>query len=180
MKRFLTVVAATAVAAAITIPAVADSGSPSDELGTFATCLRSHGIPVPTDLEGVAIKQWVGEHPDTPGLDAAFQACDPNPQGDKADAAAPQELVACLRNKGLTPPANLNDLKPWVLDQFKSESGKAALNACGLAAPEEKPAGGEDKKRTDAGPCGEDKAQPAAKASTSRARQPKLLTVPTT
>ena len=106
MKRFLTILAATAVAAAVTIPAVADNGSPADELDTFATCLRPHDIPIPADLKGIAIKQWVGDHQDTAGLEAAFKACDPNPrEGDKADDAAPEELVACLRGKGLQPPA---------------------------------------------------------------------------
>jgi hypothetical protein len=173
MKRFLTIVAATAVAAAITIPAVADSGSPADELGTFATCLRSHGIPVPTDLEGVAIKQWVGDHQDAAGMEAAFAACDPQPRG-KPDEAAPEKLVACLRAKGLQPPASMNDLKPWVLGQFDTPAGKSALNACGLAAPEEKPAPDE------AGPCGAAKARAAAKAGASRARRPKAQTSPTT
>ncbi len=105
MKRFLTILAATAVAAAVTIPAVADNGSPADELDTFATCLKAHGIPIPADLKGIAIKQWVGDHQDTAGLEAAFKACDPNPREvDKADDAAPQELVACLRAKGLSRP----------------------------------------------------------------------------
>ncbi|WP_028066385.1 hypothetical protein [Solirubrobacter soli] len=164
MKRFLTIVAATAVAAAITIPAVADSGSPSDELATFATCMRAHGVAIPADLEGVAIKQWIGDHQDAAGMQDAFKACDPNPrQGDKADNASPEELVACLRAKGLQPPANVNDLKPWVLQQFETDAGKTALNACGLAAPGEKPA--ED------GPCGgpdKAKASRAGRAKSSR------------
>jgi hypothetical protein len=164
MKRFLTILAATAVAAAVTIPALADSGSPNDELGTFATCLRAHDIPVPAGLEGVAIKQWVGDHHDSPGLEAAFQACDPNPRkGDKGDAAAPEKLVACLRAKGLQPPANLNELKPWVLGQFETAAGKSALNACGMAAPEDKPAAGEP------GPCGGDKQARVARARARRA-----------
>jgi hypothetical protein len=167
MKRFLTIVAATAVAAAITIPAVADDG-PADELGAFATCLRTHGIPVPAGLEGVAIKQWIGDHQDTAGLEAAFEACDPNPrQGDKADHAAPEKLVACLRTKGLTPPAALDDLKPWVFEQSKTDAGKAALNACGFA-------GVEDKRAAGGGGCGADKAE------ASRARKPKARTTPTT
>jgi hypothetical protein len=160
MKRFLTVVAATAVAAAITIPALADSGSPSDELGPLATCLRAHGFPVPAGLEGVAIKQWVGDHQDAAGLEAAFNACDPNPrQGDKADGQAPEQLVACLRTKGLTPPTGLNELKPWILEQSQTGAGKDALNACGFAAVEEKRGG-----------CGADEAE------ASRARKPKAKT----
>jgi hypothetical protein len=175
MKRFLTVIAATAVAAAITIPAVADSGSPSDELGTFATCLRTHGIPIPADLEGVAIKEWVGTHEDTPGLKAAFQACDPHPGDvDKADHAAPEKLVACLRTKGLEPPAGIEDLKPWIIQQSQTATGKAALNACGFAEPDEKPAA------EDGGPCGVHKASSASKARASRAQRPKAQTTPTT
>ena len=78
MKRFLTIIAATAVAAAVTIPALADGESPSsDRSATFETCLRAHGIPVPAGLEGRAFKEWIGAHPDTPGLEDAFQACDP-------------------------------------------------------------------------------------------------------
>ena len=42
MKRFLTIIAATAVAAAVTIPALADDGSPSpDGSAAFETCLRA-------------------------------------------------------------------------------------------------------------------------------------------
>jgi hypothetical protein len=177
MKRFLTIIAATAVAAAITIPAVADSGgSPDDELATFATCLRAHGVAVPTDLQGVAIKQWVGDHQDIAGMQAAFKACDPHPsQGEKADSQAPEKLVACLRDKGLQPPANLNDLKPWILGQSETAAGKSALNACGLQPPEDKPA------TEDAGPCGApDRAKAASKARASRVHRPKAQTTPTT
>ena len=175
MKRFLTIIAATAVAAAITIPAVADNGSPADELATFATCMRAHGVPVPTDLEGVAIKQWVGDHEDAEGLKAAFQACDPHPnQGDKADSAAPQELVACLRAKGLQPPANVSELKPWILQQSQTAAGNTALKACGFAGPEEKHA------VEDGGTCGAAKARAASKAGTSRPARPKAQTTPTT
>jgi hypothetical protein len=161
MKRFLTIIAATAVAAAITIPAVADNGSPSDELATFATCMRAHDVPIPADLEGVAIKQWIGDHADAAGLEAAFKACDPHPrQGDKADHAAPEKLVACLSEKGLQPPASIDDLKPWILQQSGTAAGKDALKACGFAGPEEKPA---------AGTCGDEKPAPARAA---RARKP--------
>jgi hypothetical protein len=175
MKRFLTILAATAVAAAVTIPAVADNGSPADELDTFATCLRAHDIPIPADLEGVAIKQWVGDHQDIAGMEAAFGACDPHP-GDveKADHAAPQQLVACLRTKGLEPPASLDDLKPWILQQSQTAAGKEALNACGFAGPDEKRAVG------DGGACGAAKARAASKAGASRAARPKAQTTPTT
>jgi hypothetical protein len=93
MKRFLTIVAATAVAATVTIPAIADNGSPADELSTFASCMRAHGVPIPADLEGVAIKQWIGTHEDASGLEAGFRACDPHPAG-KPDQAAPEKCGA--------------------------------------------------------------------------------------
>jgi hypothetical protein len=171
MKRFFTIIAATAVAAAITIPAVADSGSPPDELATFATCLRAHGIPIPANLEGVAIKEWVGAHRDTAGLDDAFKACDPKPrQGPKDGGPGPEELRACLTAKGLNPPTGLDELKPWVLQQSQTAAGKATLQACGFAGAEDTHA------VPDAGGCGADKAQ----AKTSRQRNPKTPATPTT
>jgi hypothetical protein len=167
MKRFLTIIAATAVAAAVAIPAVADNGSPSDELATFATCLRTQGIPVPADLEGVAIKEWIGAHPDLAGLDDAFAACDPKPrQGSKDDGPGPAELRACLTGKGLNPPASLDELKPWVLRQSETAAGKDALKACGFAGVEKKHA------VRDGGACGADKPQ----ASPSRAQRSKAPT----
>ena len=175
MKRFLTIIAATAVAAAVSIPAIADNGSPADELDTFGTCLKAHGIPIPAELKGIAIKEWVGAHQDTAGLEAAFTACDPNPrQGDKADSAAPQELVACLRAKGLQPPANVSELKPWILQQSQTAAGNTALKACGFAGPEEKHA------VEDGGTCGAAKDRAASKAGTSRPARPKAQTTPTT
>src|SRR4051794_35349646 len=118
MKRFLTIIAATAVAAAITIPALADSGSPADEVDTFAACLRAHSIPIPAGLEGAAVKEWIGAHPDAAGLDDAFTACDTKPREHaKDDGPAPEELLACLSAKGLNPPERLDDLKPWMLQQ---------------------------------------------------------------
>ena len=171
MKRFLTIIAATAVAAAITIPAVADNGSPSDEIDTFATCLRTHGIPIPADLEGGAIKEWVGAHRDTAGLDDAFKACDPNPpKGAKDGGPGPEELRACLTAKGLNPPARLDELKPWILQQSQTAAGKDTLKACGFAGVEDRHA------VEDGGTCGPDKPQ----AKTSRAQRPKPQTTPTT
>ncbi len=174
MKRFLTIVAATAVAAAVTIPAVADSGPPADELATFSSCLRTHGIPIPADLEGVAVKEWIGEHEDLAGLKAAFEACDPNPsQGRRDDAEEPEELRACLRSKNLDPPASLEALKPWVLEQSATDAGKAALTACGFG-------GVEEKRAIAGGACGADKARASRKAEASRAREPKAQTTPST
>jgi hypothetical protein len=149
MKRFLTIIAATAVAAAISIPAIADSGSPADELTTFATCLRAHGIPLPADVEGGAVKQWIATHRGTAGLDEAFKACDPQPRtGIKDGGPGPEELRACLTGKGLNPPAGFDELKPWVLQQSQTTAGKDALNACGFAGVEDKHA------VEDGGACG--------------------------
>jgi hypothetical protein len=175
MKRFLTIIAATAVAAAITIPAVADSGAPPDELATFATCLRAHDIPIPADLDGVAVKEWIGAHRDTAGLDGAFKACDPNPrQGPKDGGPGPQELRECLAGKGLNPPTGLDELKPWVLQQSQTAAGKDVLKACGFAGVEEKHA------VEDGGACGAGTGAGKAQARTSRARRPKAQTTPTT
>ncbi len=175
MKRFLTIIAATAVAAAVSIPALADNGSPADELDTFGTCLKAHGIPIPADLKGIAIKEWVGAHQDTAGLEAAFKACDPHPADpEKADHAAPEKLVACLRTKGLEPPAGLNDLKPWIIQQSQTDAGNTALKACGFGGVEEKHA------VEDGGACGAAKARAASKAGTSRPARPKAQTTPTT
>jgi hypothetical protein len=177
MKRFLTILAATAVAAAVTIPALADNGSPGDELDTFGTCLKAHGIPIPADLTGIAIKEWVGAHQDTPGLEAAFKACDPHP-GDveKADHAAPEELVACLRANGLEPPSNVADLKPWILQQDGTSAGRAALHACDFSTEHT------EKAAVEGGPCGSEKAKAArvGKAKASRAGKPKAQTTPGT
>jgi hypothetical protein len=163
MKRFLTIIAATAVAAAVTIPALADDGSPSsDGPAAFETCLRAHGIPVPAGLEGRAFKEWIGAHPDTSGLEDAFGACDP--QAGKPSDQGPKELRTCLANKGLNPPAELDALKPWVLQQSQTAAGKDALKACGFG-------GVDDKHAVErGGPCGAGKPQPAVPADAAAVR----------
>jgi hypothetical protein len=122
--KLLTVLAATAtaatVAAALTIPAGADE-SPDATAVKIATCLRSHGADLAADADGLAVKTWAASHAEDP----AVKACMP-------DAASPPELAACLRAHGLNPPANLFDLKPWVLQQRETDAGKAALHACGV------------------------------------------------
>ena len=165
MKRFLTIIAATAVAAAVTIPAVADSQSPPDET---LSCLRAHGIPVSAGLEGAAAKQWIGAHPGTPGLEDAFDHC--APEGPRQSGAGPEELRTCLAGKGLTPPASLDALKPWLMQQSQTAAGKATLNACGFAGVEEKHVAEGD------GPCGAD--HPRASAA-SRKQRPKAQATPT-
>jgi hypothetical protein len=182
MKRLVSIIAATAaaaaVAAAITLPAGADSGakaSQSDELAAFTSCLRAHGLAVPTGLEPVALKGWLGDHEGSASFEAAVNACEPHTEGPaKAPAPSPEELVTCLRDHGLDAPATIDQLKPWVLQQSQTESGKAALTACGFdARPVEKAHGG--------GGCAGDKAADQAKASrakTSRAKASKAKAAP--
>src|SRR4051794_32018454 len=77
MHRFITVIAATAVAAtvaaAITLPAGA-SDDPTAKDAKFVACLRDHGLAIPADTSGDAIKGWLLAHD---GVDAAVAACKP-------------------------------------------------------------------------------------------------------
>ena len=75
MKRLLTIVAATAasaaVTAAITLPAGAsDQANPKD--APFVACLRAHGLDIPADTTGDAIKGWLLAHDHA---DDALAAC---------------------------------------------------------------------------------------------------------
>jgi hypothetical protein len=121
--KLLTVLAATAVAAAVAAALSITAGaSPSaaDQATKIATCLHAHGAAgAPSGADALALKQWVATHADDP----AVSACMPQ-------SAAPPGLVACLRAHGLNPPANLFQLKPWMLRQNGTEAGKAALRAC--------------------------------------------------
>src|SRR3954451_862641 len=114
MKRFLTTVAATAaaaaVAAAITIPAGA-SHEPVAKDAKEVTCLRDHGLAIPADTTGDAIKGWLLAHD---GVDDAIAACKPRDGRRDRNVA---KLTACLRDPGLTPPADLEQLKPWLAQQ---------------------------------------------------------------
>src|SRR5687768_15381921 len=113
--KILTILAATAVAAAVSIPAVA--GEPRDGDGVVA-CLRAQGLDIPADTRGAAIKQWALRHADDAATERAFAAC--KPKGE-----SPARLVECLRGQGLEPPTALEELKPWIARQFDSEAGKA-------------------------------------------------------
>jgi hypothetical protein len=148
MKRLASIIAATAaaaaIAAAISLPAGA-AGAGAEELSTFATCARAHGLAIPADLEGVAIKSWLGAHADDPGFEKAVAACDTSPRGPVKVFAdrSPEELVTCLRDHGLDAPANAEELKPWITTQIDTAAGNAALNACGVDVhPNEKAAVG--------------------------------------
>jgi hypothetical protein len=123
--KLLTVLAATAVAAAIaaalTIPAGA-SPSAADGATKLATCLHAHGAAdAPSGADALALKQWVAAHAD----DAAVGACMPK-------SRAPAALVSCLHAHGLNPPGNVDQLKPWMVRQAATDAGRAALKACGV------------------------------------------------
>jgi hypothetical protein len=123
--KLLTVLAATAVAAAVaaalSISAGADP-SAGDQATKLANCLHAHGAAdAPSGADPLALKQWVAANADNP----AVAACNPGSRG-------PAELVSCLRAHGLNPPANLDQLKPWMVRQAGTDAGKAALHACGV------------------------------------------------
>lgn len=141
--KILTVLAATAVAAAVTaafsIPAGADRGT-GETATKLATCLHDHGAAgAPSGADAFALKRWVADN----AASSAVKACVP-------EAAAPTELLSCLRAHGLNPPANLIQLKPWMLRQSGTDAGKAALGACGVDF-DRRPAEKELPKRGDCG-----------------------------
>jgi hypothetical protein len=129
MNRFAAIIAATAaaaaVAAAISLPAGADENTPSPDT-QFVACLRSHGAAIPADTQGAAIKTWLVAHPDA---ESALKACAPD---ERQGAPAPEQLTSCLRDHGLQPPSNIDELKPWLGSQSETDAGKAAMTACGI------------------------------------------------
>jgi hypothetical protein len=159
--------AAAAVAAAISLPAGADDG-PRDELATFTSSLRAHGLAVPEGLDPLATKQWIGEHEGSAGFEAAMDACQPDKPA-TAGGPAPEELLACLRHQGLTPPTTIDQLKPWMAQQDATAAGRSALSACGVVARPPYKARGD-------GPCGGEK--PAEPAKGAKARAAKKEAVP--
>jgi hypothetical protein len=164
MTRVLTVVAATAIAAAVAAALTLPAGAEQSQTGTdaidakFVTCLRAQGLGIPADTRGdEAIKSWIVAHQSDPAVEPAVRTCKSRLSGD----VSPTQLVACLRDHGLTPPARIDQLKPWIAGQSETDAGSAALHACGIdARPTEKPGpGGPDKQPA---PCGGD-AAPAPK-----------------
>jgi hypothetical protein len=148
MKRLISLLAATAasaaVTAAITLPAGAsDDPAPTTKDARFVACLRDHGLAIPADTTGDAIKGWLLAHD---GVDDAIAACKPRDGGRDVNVA---KLTACLRDHGLNPPADVEQLKPWLAQQ-----DPAAVKLCGFDAPRKEDHG--DK------PCGP---QPAAEAA---------------
>jgi hypothetical protein len=77
MRRTLTILAATALAAAITIPAVAQGGGDRQDpaVARLTSCLTAHGVTVPSGLDPVALKQWLGARLDDQTVAAALKAC---------------------------------------------------------------------------------------------------------
>jgi hypothetical protein len=157
--KLLTVLAATAVAAAVaaalSIPAGA--GQSADGQATkLANCLHAHGVSdAPSVTDAFALKRWIATHASS----AAVAACVPQ-------AAAPAGLLSCLRAHGLNPPDNLFQLKPWMVRQAGTDAGKAVLKACHVSfdAPQ---GGGMDK--APANDCGGQGAvAPAQKPSATR------------
>jgi hypothetical protein len=69
--------AAAAVAAAITIPAIAQSGDDAQDHGIarLTSCLTTHGVTVPSGLDGPALKPWLGARQNDPTVRAALKAC---------------------------------------------------------------------------------------------------------
>jgi hypothetical protein len=148
--KLLSVLAATAAAAAVaavlTLPAGAQEKDPS--AATISACLRAHGAAdAPSGDDALALKQWVAAHSDDP----AVAACLPQ-------SKAPAELLACLRAHGLTPPGNIEQLKPWMVQQHDTAAGKAAMQACGvdMHPPDKAP---------DPGACGQAKPKPSGDAT---------------
>jgi len=142
MKRFLIVIAATAVAAAVTIPALADSGSGSGS-GTdpkevaFVNCMRTNGVDIPADAHGFAIKQWIAAHESQPSVTEALKKC----AGDdrRGDSVGVEQLVTCLKSKGLNPPTDPVALKQWLGSQ-----DPAVVKACGVETRKADDRGGEE------------------------------------
>ncbi len=129
MKRFLIVIAATAVAAAITIPALAKDSGPThpspDPEAAFVNCMRTNGIDIPADTRGFAIKQWIAAHESQPSVTDALKKCAPDEK--KGGGIAVDSLVACLKSHGLQPPTDPVALKQWLASQDAS-----VIKGCGV------------------------------------------------
>jgi hypothetical protein len=161
MSRLLAIVAATAaaasVAAIITLPAGADDPGAAD--AKFITCLRAHGLDIPAGTREPDIKDWIVAHHDG-NTDTVLRACKLEVGG---STEPPANLVACLHDHGLDAPASsINDFKGWMVEQSKTDAGKAAQSACGIeVGPETDHARG-DKEKGPAG-CAPEPAKPEEK-----------------
>ena len=83
--------------AALRACGVNDDPPQNDQSGAdVATCLRSHGASVPAGADGVALKQWIGDHANDPSMADAMKACLGGSPGDKqADAAKAAAKADC-------------------------------------------------------------------------------------
>ncbi len=153
MKRIPTtlaaMVAAAAVAAAITIPAVAQSGGDQQDpaLAKVTSCLTAHGVDVPAGLDGAGLKQWVGQHQDDATIRAALDAC-----GSGGRDSGFARLYSCLKAHGVDVANSPAAVKGKVLELSQTDAGKATLEACNIHL-DDKPA---------AGTCGGGKKAPSS------------------
>src|SRR3954453_20064314 len=127
MRRTLTILAATALAAAVAIPAIAQEGggAPDPQLAQFTACLTDHGVPVPAGLGGLELKQWIGTRQDDPAIAAALNACAGPDHGEKV-----AQLRACLSSHGIDVPGGPAALQGKMLELSRTDAGRATLNAC--------------------------------------------------
>ena len=153
MRRTLIILAATALAAAVTIPALAqESGgsAPDPGLARFTACLADHGVTVPAGLDGRGVKEWIGARQGDATVAAALNACAGPDDGQKV-----AELRACLRSHGADVGTAPDELKRRMLELSQTDAGRAILNACN-AEPAKPDAG-----KPAAGDCGGGRAEPA-------------------
>ena len=133
--------AAAAVAAAITIPAGAQDGSGQDPaLARFTACLGAHGVDVPSGLDGLAFKQWLGGQQDRPAVTAALAACDSSGPG-KGGADGFTQLYSCLTSHGVTVERSPDAVKRRVLQLNESDAGRETLAACKISVGDPAKAG---------------------------------------
>jgi hypothetical protein len=138
MRRTLIILAATAVAAVITIPAVAQDGSGGGQdpaLARFTACLTAHGVTVPAGLGGLELKQWLAARQDDATVSAALQACaGPRPDSGRGF----EQLYSCLRAHGVDLADAPDAVKREVVALTQIDAGKATLAACQVSV--DKPA----------------------------------------
>jgi hypothetical protein len=147
-KALLVIAAAAGVAAIVvlTTGALAGTSGRSNQPGAgftaFTSCLASHGVQVPSD-DPAAVKQWLGDHENDPGVQAALEACASGNEnaGEEVTGPTPAALVACLEQHGVDVPNDVKEapdtIKQWLVTAIKQPSVRAALDECvGGTAPE--------------------------------------------
>jgi hypothetical protein len=151
-RKGLLIIAAAAGAAALvvlTTGAVAGTtgrsqqpgGAPTVDFTRFVSCLRSHGVQVPSN-DPATVKQWLGQHSqDDPAVQAALNACAPaNGGGGKAGngttapGPTPAQLIACLEQHRIDVPSDVKQapdtIKQWLVRVMDQPRVRAALDAC--------------------------------------------------